>query len=126
MSLIDHPIWPELVPLLKAQRYDRDGGHAHPRYRIEVKLPPERALLAKVLALEIPCAKCRRLITPIRTRKGSGHFANWYLAVSCELRQRYSCARSRASAEEYVRIVDAIHAHEASAHPRQAFDPVLF
>jgi len=105
-SVTHHPLWPVLQPLIRIERYDRDGGHRHPRHRIEVLDPGDRGVRARLLAIEVECAAaCGRLIHPIRERHGWGSL---YLAVACELSRRYSCARGRAAHDEYDRIVEAV------------------
>jgi len=105
-SVTEHPLWPQLRPLVRVERYDRDGGHRHPRHRIEVLDPADRSTRARLLAIEVECAAgCGRLIHPIRERRAWGTL---YLAVACELSRRYGCARGRAAHDEYDRIVAAV------------------
>jgi hypothetical protein len=99
--------FPALAPLLKVQTYDRDGGHRHPRHRIEVR-DASADLRAFLLTLTAPCVACGRTIYPIRARKVTGR-PSLYLAVACELTAGFGCARGRAAHLEYERIVAAVH-----------------
>jgi hypothetical protein len=105
VRLTDHPLWPELRPYICVETYDRDGGHAHPRHRFEVRRVPP-TLAPRFLAIEVACATCGRAIAPIRQRRGAA--GNLFLAVSCLLSVRVGCARSPKAAAEYRHIIDAL------------------
>ena len=108
VTLTDHPLWLRLLPFLYAPAYDRDGGHAHPRHRLEVHDPKDARLRALLLAIRIDCAAgCGRLIHPVRERDERAH--TLYLAVSCDWRVTYGCSRTDAASDEYERIVEAVH-----------------
>lgn len=118
-GLIEHPRWPDLLPLIKVQRYDRDGGHAHPRHRLEVLEPESPRLRAALLQIETLCAECDRPIHPIRERRGQ-HTARHtlYLAVTCEWSVRFECSRGRAAHEEYERLIAAARAYQIRVSPQ--------
>lgn len=118
MSLLDHEAWPDLVPYVRIQTYDRDGGHDHPRHRIEVDRPSSGILVRRFLAMEMPCVACGRSIHPIRQRKGPD--VSLFIAVTCGLDVNYGCARGNAARDEYERIVAAV---QGWVDPRQ---PVLW
>ena len=101
MTLDGHPLWSNLRPLVRVQVYDRDGGHTHPRHRMEVHRPDVIALREQLLAMEVSCATCGRLMRPVRPRVDRSTF----LTVSCELSHRFACARSGAAHREFERIV---------------------
>lgn len=101
MRLTEHPLWPLIRPYIRIETYDRDGGHAHPRHRIEIDAPPDSD--AVLLAVEVHCVCCRRPIHPIRQRNGGRK--GLYVAVTCDLGRTLGCARSVAARHEYERIV---------------------
>lgn len=106
MSILDHPIWPELQPYIRIQVYGRDGGPDRPRHRIEVEQPTAGALRARLLGAEMACVSCGRTIRPIRQRHGD--HGTWYYAATCELEQSYACARSAPARLEYTAIREAM------------------
>jgi len=111
MSIVQHPLWPEVKPFMRLEKYDRDGGHQHPRYRIEVTAPTSGIVLRELLALEMGCVSCGRTIHPIRMRQGKhGHL---YYAATCELAVNYGCARSSAARREYQTVKDALSTNGA-------------
>lgn len=118
MSLLDHPRWPEIAPYVRVETYSRDGGHHHPRHRLEVLRPPN---IRRFTDVHMPCVACGALIHPIRLRNGRGR-VHCYLAVTCSLSVRYACARSRAAAVEYERIVAAVLAGATRRPQALAFD----
>jgi len=106
-SLTEHPLWPLLRPLIRVETYDRDGGHEHPRHRLEFDAPLNKPEFCdQLLGLTIRCASCSREIHPIRARNGHGR--HFFVAVSCELSHTFGCARSHAARDEYLRILDAL------------------
>jgi|SRR5262245_7810358 len=108
-------LWPAIHPLVRIQRYDRDGGHRHPRHRIEVADPRDSRLRVALLALEVPCCACGRTMHPIRERRGGSPTRHTlYVAVACPLPVRVGCARGEAAHLEYERIIAAV---EASGGP---------
>lgn len=120
MKLIEHPLWPDLARRLRVQTYDRDGGHTHPRHRIELDTRGiEPNWLGRFLGIEVACATCGRPIRPLRQRrtKSLSVCAN----VSCELKVNYGCARGKAATAAYQEIVDAL-AHQ----PPHETQPSLF
>ncbi len=105
IALIEHALWPSLAPYIRVEDYDRDGGHAHPRHRLEVVAPANGILLRQLLAMEVPCAACGSAVHPVRQRQSTS--VHLYLAVACPLDKRYACARSSAAAKAYDEIVAA-------------------
>jgi len=120
MGLLDHDIWESLRPSVRIETYDRDGGHRHPRHRIEVDTPADGILVRKFLAATIPCVVCGQRIHPVRQRQSKA--VHLYIAVTCPLDVSYACARSAKAAEEYRRIVAAVR----ERHPSQQPEPGLF
>jgi hypothetical protein len=104
--LLAHPLWPLIRPWVKIQTYDRDGGHADPRHRIELDAPDNDAFRAVVLAVTVPCVACGAVIHPIRSRAADTH-GNLYIAVTCPLNVRMGCARGGAASDAYDQIVAA-------------------
>ena len=90
---------------LRVETYDRDGGHKHPRKRIEVETPADPVLRARFLAIEMPCVHCGAPIHPVRARNG---WKTLFLAVTCPLDVTVSCARSNDARDAYVALTDAI------------------
>lgn len=110
-SIIDHPIWDELAPYVRKEKYDRDGSARKPRNRFELaKVPPE--LLRRALAVRIGCCRCGKPISPIRARQGEGDRMelprHLYLAVACPLDVNIGCSRGRDSKNEYLRLSLAV------------------
>jgi hypothetical protein len=106
MSIVDHTLWPEIRPYVRIERYDRDGGHAHPRYRIEV-YPPDTGRSADWQDAMMPCVACGALMHPIRQRAATnkrGAPRHLFYAATCPLRVRMGCARSGAARDEYLRV----------------------
>ena len=107
MSLTLHPIWPELSEWIRLEVYDRDGGHEHPRHRIELDAPRDDvAKLGRFVSMEMACVHCGRTIHPVRQRKGGG--LNLFIAVTCDLETTTACARSGDARDEYERIIEAV------------------
>jgi hypothetical protein len=105
-DLFSHPLWRELRPYVREQSYDRDGGHAHPRHRYEVRdLPPE--LHQQALAMEVACCACGKLTHPVRSRKGKGDHS-LFLSVSCLLAVNVGCARGSAARDAYKRLASEV------------------
>jgi len=105
ITIRHHPLWPELRLYFRLEIYDRDGGHKHPRYRIEVRdLPPELAGIA--IGIYADCVACGRMIHPIRERKGAG----MYYAPTCPLDVDVGCARGKAARAEYVTMREDLDA----------------
>lgn len=117
MSILDHQIWPILQPFVRIETYDRDGGHASPRHRIEVETPPDGDLLRAFIAVRMPCVVCGRMINPIRLREG-GESIKLYFAATCELALTYACARSGAARDEYEAVVSAMAGWTDPRQPR--------
>jgi hypothetical protein len=104
MKLLEHPLWPAIRPYVRVETYDRDGGHAHPRHRIE--LDDVGRLRPVLLAIEVECAaQCGRLIHPIRARWGGR--GGLFVSVSCTLDVNVGCARGPRAHAEYERIIEA-------------------
>lgn len=114
MPLSTHPQFPQLAPFIQVQIYDRDGGHSHPRYRIELRNSTPPAMRQMALALEAPCAACGRPIHPFRERSapaGRGTEAQTvYVAAACPLDVNVGCSRGSAARDEYIRIREAVDA----------------
>ena len=106
--LLAHPFWPLLVPWVQIQTYDRDGGHRHPRHRIELRAPDLDTFRAAVLGIVVPCVACGRDIHPIRARHAAHGRPPLYIAVSCTLHDRLGCARGAAASGAYTEIVNAV------------------
>jgi hypothetical protein len=100
MTIDRHPLWPDLQPLVRVSTYDRDGGHQHPRHRMEVRHAAP-TLREQLLQMEVECAACGRMMRPVRSRQDGSTFLN----VACELQHKLGCARSGASHREYERLV---------------------
>lgn len=120
--LTDDPLWDSLLPLLAVQTYDREGGHRHPRRRLEVRDPGSALLRARLLGLQVQCAACGAWMQPIRQRQGPQ--AQFYLTVSCDTTKRPSCCRGSAAHDEYERIVSLVMGVPSAAMP--AVHPRLF
>ncbi len=106
MSVLSHPLWPTLRPYIRIERYAPDGGHRHPRIRIEVlSMPPsvERTMTKATM----PCVACGASIHFVRTRRPSkrgsavGHH---YFAPTCPLEDNVACSRGAEAHAEYERI----------------------
>lgn len=106
------PRWAELRPYLRIESYDRDGGHRHPRHRIEFRGVPMNLAL-EALAYQIPCVACGELVQPFRERltrnprprAGAWIHHGFYYAPSCTLRHRIACSRGAAASREYEAVI---------------------
>lgn len=103
--LTEHPIWPDLLPYVHIEPYARDGGHEHPRHRIEVRRMPAE-LLAAALAVEVACCACGNPMHPIRLRRGAPSGA--YYAASCPLDVSLPCSRGPEARADYTRMVGEV------------------
>lgn len=110
MYLDEHPDWRWIQPWLYHEVYNRDGSAIDPRDRFEVNAPEDPRLLQLLLAVEITCARCDRVIRPIREREG--WHGKVFVAVSCQMNdhgeKRYGCARSKAARYAVKRLKAAL------------------
>jgi hypothetical protein len=113
--ILDHKLWPAVLPFVRVEYYDRDTNAQHePRFRLEVN-DPGRHLRSAFLALRTRCANCDRLVNPIKSRRGSSRL---FITVSCD----GSCQRGRRAHEAYEAIRDAVE----SGRPPTIPQPTLF
>jgi hypothetical protein len=108
--LSQHPLFPLLAPWFRIVAYDRDGGHEHPRHRIDMTIPRVVGFRECVLAVVCGCAVCGREIHPVRERNERRR--SLFVAVSCELDVKKGCARSAPSHAEYERIIELAEGRE--------------
>lgn len=101
MSITDLPIWSKLVAYLQVERYDRDGGHANPRIRIEFRDVPA-PLMKDAMFTQTACCTCGRPVNPFRRREGDHD--RLYLAPACPIGIRIACSRGAAAAAVYEEI----------------------
>lgn len=104
-ALSQHQLYKKLEPFLKIEVYAPDGGHKHPRVRIEWKtIPP--LLLAQALAATMPCVACGSSIAFVRQRKtsGRGSTGRFYYAPTCPLTVSIGCSRGAAARDEYLAV----------------------
>jgi hypothetical protein len=109
MSITSHPLWEDLKPFIIIETYDRDGGHPNPRHRIELSIPLHHPLFLQAIAISIPCAACKSLISPFRTRnpKLRGNpSGRLYFAATCPLNVNTSCSRGLAAKYEYINVIN--------------------
>lgn len=109
-SLLEHASWGDVAPYVEATAYDRDGGHEHPRWRLELRADAPPEVREQALDVEAECAACGRPHRPFRERQGG----SIYLAVACPLSVSLGCARSGLAAAAYVAIRDALNATPAA------------
>lgn len=104
MSLLAQPIFEALRPFVRIETYARDGGHRHPRIRIEIDpLPP--LFHAAAVQATMPCVDCGRLIRFVRERRGKrGKPGGLYYAPTCPLRVSLQCRSSGAARDEYEAV----------------------
>lgn len=102
ISIIFTPHWERLSNYLHVVAYDRDGGHADPRIRIDFLDLPE-AWAYELVMFEMPCVACRSPNHPLRHRQGDD-WTRLYYAPTCALSTRNSCSRTRAAELEYERF----------------------
>jgi hypothetical protein len=105
-TLSSHRLFQQFKPYLRIETYAPDGGHKHPRIRIEWKsMPPMLRQMA--LAATMPCVSCGQPINFIRSRNAeskrstSGHL---YYACSCPLSVSIGCSRGAAAKDEYLAV----------------------
>lgn len=119
MSLLAAPFWDRLRHHLSCEVYDRDGGHADPRIRIEFRDVP-MALSEEAQAWVMPCVTCGRSIFPVRRREGAD-WSQLYYAPTCPLGIRTKCARSAPARVEYIRFKNLWAQHPAYAQQLPLF-----
>lgn len=115
MTILEHPLWGELLPYLYIRRGATGVNGA--RHRIEVRQDAP----ASVFRLKVDCAHCGRSIFPIR-RDARGA---WTFNVSCPLAVRVKCARMPAS----TAMAKAVRGSMAAYHgtpPAPEREPTLF
>jgi hypothetical protein len=100
--LVSSALWSRMKPYLFVIAYDKDGGHADPRIRIEFRDIPDH-LSREAQDLIIPCVTCKRPSHPLRRREGDG-FDRLYYAPACPVGVRAACSRSAPAHEEYERF----------------------
>lgn len=101
MSILSHAMWRRLEGYLQIEIYDRDGGHADPRIRIEFRdVPP--ALMHEAMFVQVECVACARPINPFRRREGDSD--RLYYACACPVTVRAACSRGTAAADAYEAI----------------------
>lgn len=105
MSLVGHEQWRNIAPFLRIETYDRDGGHAHPRHRIEASDNDDPKLRAFLLSVTMPCVACGSEIHPVRERNGR---PGLFVSVTCPLAESIGCARGAAASREYRNIINAL------------------
>lgn len=104
-SLLDQPLFHELVPYLRVGLALHDKGQA----RIDFPDLPEELLEAAKKATK-PCSACGRSIHYVRV---GGHGRGYY-AATCAQNVSRSCSRRQAARDEYQRV-RAFHASEEEA-----------
>lgn len=108
MSILDHPDWAYLQPWIEIQIYARDGGHKHPRVRIEVQSCTPSAIVRKALSLTMQCVACGAPIHPFRARgnpkRGERVAQNVYFAAACPLNVNVACSRGAEARDEYLAV----------------------
>lgn len=102
ISIIFAPFWKRLSEHLHVVEYDKDGGHADPRIRIDFLHLPE-AWARTLVMYEMPCVACQRPNHPLRRREGDD-WDRLYYGPACALSIRMSCSRTRAAELEYERF----------------------
>lgn len=115
-SILKHKGWPgRIYPTLFLEYYGREG-----RQRIEVMREANDVVRAYLLSIRVRCAACGEIIHPFRCRVPSkrGNKAGLYYAASCATRDNYACSRSKATADEYARVVAALE--ERDVRPANA------
>lgn len=118
MSLLGYQEFLEWRRYIVVETYDRDGGHEHPRFRIELRAPVE--VVQAALVFKMRCVACARHMFPFRLRSGSrvtAYGAGVYFAATCPLNVSMGCSRSRAAAEEYKLVANAVLAPAKKGEP---------
>lgn len=100
--LVSSVLWSRMKPYLFVIPYDKDGGHADPRVRIEFRDLPDH-LSHEAQFLVLPCITCQRPSHPLRRREGDGPDRLYY-APACPIGVRVACSRSAPAHEEYERF----------------------
>ena len=112
-SVVDHPLFPKLVPFLKIEKYARDGGTNKPRRRLEIRTSDmPMKLQRQMLEMKVACVRCGAAIHPFRPRlRGSSNRTELprcvYLAVACPLDVNIGCSRGKAAKQAYIDIESA-------------------
>lgn len=108
-SMTHHPLFKQIAPYIKIEKYARDGGHKNPRRRIELRSDIPVQLVKKALGLEVKCCACSNPIHPFRPRlRGQGDRPeiprHIYVAVACDLATSVGCSRGLSAKNEYLQI----------------------
>ena len=119
-ALVDHPMFPLLADHIKIEVYDRDGGHRHPRKRLELQTSNLAfEIVRQALEAEVKCCHCGRAIHPFRARKTKADRRSprpsrlqlprhIYIAVACDLDTNVGCSRGAAAREAYIEIEQCV------------------
>ena len=102
MSLVDHPLWPEVRLSARAECTARPGP-----WRLEVTRPSHPAVVSRWLAIQVPCAACHRLMHPIRRRPDG----SLRIAVACAHTTNEGCSKGWKATQEVERIASLLHGH---------------
>jgi hypothetical protein len=108
--ILDHPLFRGgFSKFVHVEKYDRDGGHSHPRFRFEFNPDTPDDVERAALEIECACCRCGHTIRPFRRRKTKGPgLGRLYLAVACPHAVDQGCARSRVAAQTYTAIAAAL------------------
>jgi hypothetical protein len=106
-----HPAWPLIRRYLVIQNWPPTLQRGTFPTRLE-RLEIDRSSLLieqqlALLAIEMPCVTCGRMIHPVKKRK------NWrtlYVHVTCDTTVKVGCSRSKAARVEIDAIVAALRA----------------
>lgn len=110
--MLEHPLFRALGQFIKVEPYARDGGHKHPRFRLEWHSTTPADINRAACEIEVACARCGATMRPFRLRKPSSGRGHMYVAVACPHPVNRGCANSRPAAD----AVDAVAA--ALGHER--------
>jgi hypothetical protein len=107
-GLYSSPAWRSVKQFIFAYYYEADSTKkSGPRARLEIRRAPPLEL-DKFSLMTVCCVNCGDTINPVRRRSGSSA----YVAVTCDLRTKMGCARTRtgplSASVEYDRIKEAL------------------
>lgn len=107
MSILLHPLWPEIRHFVRVEIYAPDGGYEKPRFRLEFKKDVPGDMAQRWTAITVPCVHCDEPVHPIRARRPGGRTVprgHLYIAPACSLDVRKGCSRGNAVHHEYLKI----------------------
>jgi len=121
LSITTHRIWQDVVPFIRVNMRYNNGKYGPVCDAVYVNGAPDW-LVAKLIAVRMPCVRCRSVISPFRARTKDSddnreHPHYIYLSSTCQMAEpgREGCCRSKASSQEKQAILAKLAADNPTA-----------